>query len=590
MIGDLSHSPVLSLLVSLDTNVLAVSHTSHPLLPSVKPLLADLVHATEVSEVFLNGQRYVVQRELLWHQAGELLGMLLVFWQPTELLSDRRLGEMALAIASKLEIEHVLEQVVRFAMDLLDADAGALPIYDPDRDRLLPGHLVNLPVDLISPVTGERKGLMWQIINQNRSLLIADYAAQSHVLPELVRAGVRSLLATPIKHGNTPLGILALYRMRDEPFQERDRDLLQAIARQTAIALQSARMYQRAIRNADQRYALYRASVEIGATLDLAQLYQAIHRAVSKLVDHVRFAIALPVDHQTFEYVYLIAPAGQHPTRRESIAKGVAGYVLRVGVSLRLSGAQSLPEPTALPDPEIDGDLTRGSLLATPLIVADRIIGALVVASDRRDAYTTNDLSALEMLASTVAVALHNALRFAHLQSLAITDTLTELVNRRQFLHLLHQEMERARRYQHPLSVAIIDLDHFKLVNDTHGHLVGDWVLREIAQCCRRHLRDIDTLARYGGEEFSLILPETDYEAALQVADRLRLLIATTPMAIDGRLLSLTLSIGVATFQSQLHTDPARLIADADQALYLAKRRGRNLVCGAKELSTYAES
>ncbi len=590
MSGDLSHPPVLSLLVSLDQRVQAVTDPSHPLLPSLIPLIPGLMQAAEVSDVFINGFRYAVQRERLWYQSGEPAGVWLSLRQPVTLLPDQRLSEMALAIASNLQIENVLEQVVRFAVDLLDADAGILPVYDPDGDRLLPGHLVNLPLDLVAPVTDQRKGLMWQIIHQGQSLLVADYAAHPLALPELTRIGVRSLLATPIMHGRTVLGILAVYRMRNEPFQESDLDLLQAIGRQTAIALHSARIYQKAIREADERYALYRASIELGATLDLAQLYQAIHRAVGKLLHCERFAIARPIDQQTFEYVYLVTPAGRQPAQRRPMTQGVAGYVLRVGTGLRLSAVQSLPDPTMAPDPTVEGDLAHGSLLATPLIVSDRIIGALVVASDHRGTYGANDLSALEMLAAPVAVAMHNALRFAQLQSLAITDTLTELFNRRHFMHLLHQEMERARRYHSLVSVAILDIDHFKQVNDTYGHLVGDHVLREVALRCRQCLRDVDTLARFGGEEFSLILPETSYEAALHVAERLRQLVATTPFVVNGQWLWLTLSIGVATFYPKLHTDPARLIADADQALYLAKRRGRNLVCGAKELSTYAES
>lgn len=590
MSGDLSGKSDLSLLVSLNGQILAASEAMFALRSFVEPLIPDLVHAAEATDVFFNGRRYTVQRQILWQAPGVALGILFTLQQPTtKPLIDLRLGEMALTLSSKLDIDHVLENVVRFSMDLLDADAGALPVYDPDRERLLPGHLVNLPVDLVAPAKGARRGLMWDIIDQGTSLLISDYAAHPMALAELVRIGVRSLLATPIIYGATPLGILALYRMRDEPFQERDRDLLQAIARQTAIALQSARMYQRAIRNADERYTIYQASVEIGATLDREQLYQAIHHAVNRLIPHTGFAITLLNDQQMVEYVYLVTPSGRQPAQQWPLTHGVAGYVLRFGVSLRLSGAQTLPEPALQPAPEIEGDLCQRSLLATPLVVGDRIIGALLAWNDQLDAYTMADLSALEILAATVAVALHNALRFAQVQSLAMTDTLTELHNRRHFLYILQHEVERARRYHTPVSVAMVDIDHFKQVNDTYGHLAGDQILREVAQRCRQYLRDVDILARYGGEEFGVILPETPYEAALLAAERLCRTVVALPFLVDGQEISLTLSIGVATFHPVSHPDPSSLIADADRALYLAKRRGRNRVCGAQELSTYAE-
>ncbi|WP_322488978.1 sensor domain-containing diguanylate cyclase [Chloroflexus sp.] len=587
---DLFGTSELSILVSPNGQMIAASEAMLPLLSYVEPLLPDFVQAANGADVFLNGLQYVMQRQLLWQAAGVPFGLLITFRQPMQnLLVDHRLGEMALTLSSKLEMNHVLEHVVRFAMDLLDADAGALPVYDPDHDRLLPGHLVNLPVDLVTPAKGSQRGLMWQMIEQGKSILIPDYAAHPMALPELARIGVSSLLATPIMHGKTPLGILAVYRLRNEPFQENDRDLLQAIAHQTAIALQSARMYQRAIRNADERYILYQASIEIGATLDLEQLYQAIHRAVDRLIPHAGFVIALLNDQQMVEYVYLVTPTGRQPELQLPLTHGIAGYVLRFGVSLRLSGVHALPAPAIQPALEVEGDLPQRSLLATPLVVGDRIIGALLAWHDHLDAYTMSDLSALEMLAATVAVALHQALRFTQIQALAITDTLTELVNRRHFFHILQHELDRSRRYQTPVSVAMIDIDHFKQVNDIYGHLAGDHILRELAQRCRQHLRDVDILARYGGEEFGLILPETVYETALVVADRLRQMVATTPLLVDGRQVTLTLSIGVATFQPVSHPDPSSLIADADRALYLAKRRGRNRVCGAQELSTYAE-
>lgn len=567
--------------------ILAVSEAMRPLQAQVSTLLADLVQSRENTEVVLSGRIYNVQRQVLWSEDGQVFGIMLAF-RTTK--SDARLGEMALTLSSKLEIEHVLENVVRFAMELLDADAGALPIYDAEMDRLLPGHLVNLPIDLIVPITGKRRGLMWQIIDQRTSLLIADYADHPAALPELVNIGVRSLLATPILYGQTPLGILAIYRLRNEPFRESDRELLQAIAQQTAIALQSARLYQRAIRNADERFALYQASIELGVTLDLEQLYQAIHRAVTRLVTHQRFVIATLNEQRLVDYVYIITPDGRQAQQRLPLHCGLAGYVLRFGVSLRLSGRHAIPEPAIQLLPDIEGDPAQGTLMATPLIVGDRIIGALVVWSNQHDAYSKADLNALELLAATAAVALQNAFRFAQAQSLAIIDNLTGLVNRRHFLNVLHHEIERSRRYHTPVSIAMIDIDYFKQINDTYGHLIGDRVLREVAQRCRQHLRDVDILARYGGEEFGLVLPETNYEQAILASERLRKTIAAMPIMLDSKPLQITLSIGVAAFNPTLYPDPSSFIADADRALYLAKQRGRNRVCGIRELTNNAES
>jgi diguanylate cyclase (GGDEF)-like protein len=136
----------------------------------------------------------------------------------------------------------------------------------------------------------------------------------------------------------------------------------------------------------------------------------------------------------------------------------------------------------------------------------------------------------------------------------------------------------------------MIDIDYFKQINDTYGHLIGDHVLREVAQRCRQHLRDVDILARYGGEEFGLVLPETNYEQAILASERLRKTIAAMPIMLDSKPLQITLSIGVAAFNPTLYPDPSSFIADADRALYLAKQRGRNRVCGIRELTNNAES
>ncbi len=578
------------LLIAVDGALLATNDAARPLLDRLMPLLPDLIRLDPGAAIYLDGRKYAACRTLL-QMVSETASVFVVTLRASD--SDERrplpLSDMAFSFTSSLDIEQVLEQVVRFAMDLLDADAGSLPLYDAELDRLLPGHLVNLPVDIIGPITSRQQGLMWQMIDQQQPLLIADYPAHPAALPSLVQVGVRSLIAIPIVHDLRPLGILALYRMRNKPFHERDRETLQAIARQTAIALQNAHLYQAAVRNADERYALYRASIEISATLDLEYLYQTIHRAVARLAPCASFTLALLNDHQV-EYVYRVTAAGRQPVQQASLSHGLAGYVLRFGVSLRLSGEQALPVPAVELLPEIEGDLRAGSLLATPLIVSDRIIGALLVWSDRHDAYSARDLSALEMLAATVAVAVHNALRFAQMQSLAVTDALTDLFNRRHFHHLLQHEIERARRYHTPLSLALIDVDHFKLVNDQFGHDGGDQVLREITQRCRKMLRDVDTLARYGGEEFALLLPETSYDAALAAARRLQQGIASAPFLVDHQPIQITLSIGVAEFHPNYHPDLNTLLADADRALYLAKRQGRNRVCGAKELSSYGKS
>lgn len=166
------------------------------------------------------------------------------------------------------------------------------------------------------------------------------------------------------------------------------------------------------------------------------------------------------------------------------------------------------------------------------------------------------------------------------LEALAQTDPLTQLVNRRALTIRLVTEMERVRRYNAPLALLLLDLDHFKLINDTYGHLVGDDVLFGVAALLQRAVRTVDTVARYGGEEFVIVLPETGKQGALSFAERLRDRLASHRFAIaGGKEIHITGSIGVAIYPSHGLESVEDLVRAADSALYRAKGGGRNLVC-----------
>jgi diguanylate cyclase (GGDEF)-like protein len=162
---------------------------------------------------------------------------------------------------------------------------------------------------------------------------------------------------------------------------------------------------------------------------------------------------------------------------------------------------------------------------------------------------------------------------------LTTVDGLTQTYNKRYFLETLEREISRAARYQRALSLIMFDLDHFKNVNDTHGHLAGDYVLKHLAQVIANRIRREDVLARYGGEEFSIILPEIERDNAVFFADKIRRLVERTPFTFENRTLPITISVGVATWAPDV-TNPADLIRRADERLYEAKAAGRNCVKG----------
>ncbi len=162
---------------------------------------------------------------------------------------------------------------------------------------------------------------------------------------------------------------------------------------------------------------------------------------------------------------------------------------------------------------------------------------------------------------------------------ITIGDGLTQCFNKRYFLEFLEREMARGQRYGRPLSLMMFDLDHFKQVNDTHGHLAGDYVLRDLAQSVRGKVRKEECLARYGGEEFVLVSPESGPARVRKFAEKLRQIVETHEFMFDDKRIPVTISVGVADMTPEM-TEPSQFIKVADSNLYMAKKQGRNRVVG----------
>jgi len=186
------------------------------------------------------------------------------------------------------------------------------------------------------------------------------------------------------------------------------------------------------------------------------------------------------------------------------------------------------------------------------------------------------DNEAVELLLQGCASALSRQLKIESLRDAAVIDPLTGCYNRREFETQLKRNISGSIRHKNPLSIFMFDLDHFKRVNDTYGHLAGDRVLEEISLLVKKNMRSDDILARYGGEEFIAILPETDKTKAMELADRLRDKISKQPIFFDNKSINVTASFGVS--QLEPNTDFTRIIQDADTMLYKAKLNGRNTV------------
>jgi diguanylate cyclase (GGDEF)-like protein len=220
------------------------------------------------------------------------------------------------------------------------------------------------------------------------------------------------------------------------------------------------------------------------------------------------------------------------------------------------------------------------SFLGVPVVFRDHATGLIALYNSGERAFTEEDAEVAELFASQVAIALDNSRRVEQMERQAVTDELTELYNRRAFADMGAKEVGRARRYKRPLALILFDIDHFKNVNDTHGHLIGDHVLKVLTQLVTRTTRATDVVCRYGGEEFIVLMPEAGRDEAVAMAERLRQEISRMTVVTAGGTLSLTVSLGVSELMADENEDLERLISRADRAMYQAKAAGRNTVRG----------
>ncbi len=224
-------------------------------------------------------------------------------------------------------------------------------------------------------------------------------------------------------------------------------------------------------------------------------------------------------------------------------------------------------------------------LLVVPMDASNREDVGFLLLPDQGAPFAPDDLEIARMVAAYGQVGVYNAERYLRAKERAFIDDVTGSYNARYLFAAMEHELRRADRYGTQLSVIFLDVDRFKLVNDSHGHLVGSRTLRALAQVLLRCIRQVDTLARYGGDEFTILLGDTPHETAQTVAERIRAAVAETEFEGQGASFHITVSIGVASFPEHAQSGEA-LLDVADKAMYRAKSLGRDRVCSAAELAS----
>jgi len=391
---------------------------------------------------------------------------------------------------------------------------------------------------------------------------------------------IASLLAVPmLDTDGLARGVVLADRLVDEPFTETDERLLAAIASEVWRSIEVERVMGYIRRSRDETDRFFSAIEELNRAGSPEQVFVAVIESVSRLADLDFCALTL-VSEQDGKRVHRVVRAAGGAGRYRALEgrtfadnNGLVANVIRYGTPLPGRELQAMDQKVIF-DEQIQ---VRGlaAVKIFPLNAATRSLGTLVVGSRSKSAIDGEARRMIEAIAIQAAQAVLRAQFFEQMEKMAITDGLTGVLNHRTFQTRTDEALAQAKRYGRHCSIVLVDVDHFKSVNDTHGHPAGDRVLQGVARILKQQARDTDIVARYGGEEFAILMPETDARGARVIAERIRECVGSSPFSTEVGTLKVTVSLGLATCPAD-GTEKKQLIDLADQALYQAKRQGRN--------------
>lgn len=485
--------------------------------------------------------------------------------------------EVIRLLISSLEPQVVLELILDNLEQVVEYDSASIMLQSGEAFSIVAQRKFQSPDQLSMRFSVQRHKHLREVVESRQPVIIPDTLLDPRWEPISHSNYIRSWLGVPLIGKEQVIGLLNMDRTLPWCFTQDDAELAAGFANYAAIAIENANLFLAARQAAERRVILHRVSQEVvSADLEAEEIYAAVHRAAAQLMPAEAFMILLfDQDQQDFEAAYSIDRGGVIPAQANFSARSLTAQIVNSGRSIYIADTH-LPaapdENTEFNDPQ----MVR-SILAVPMYLRGKVRGMISTQSYSPNAYSAEDQNLLEMLASYAAIALDNAALFKDIQHLAAMDPLTGIYNRRKLFELGRNEFHRARRFHRPLSMLMFDIDHFKRVNDTFGHSVGDLVLTQFAQLLKAGIRDIDILGRYGGEEFLIILPETRKTTAAAVANRLRSQIACAFQNMFDGSIALTASIGVVTMHDETHSFTG-LIEEVDNALYGAKNLGRDRI------------
>lgn len=476
------------------------------------------------------------------------------------------------AVGEVQQAAHYTLSLLRESLDLATAvllnidSKGNLAIFESCTDRTLTSGPLSAAEGIFSAALSRREPIS---ISGKRAAHHSPVYAEPQV--------VGTVAAIPLFEEGQARGVLLVDREEEKAFTERE---LQTLVRSGDFVLRSVqneRVYAQLERANREQSKLYRAVESLSSAMTEAQVIEVGVESAREVASFDFAAVTL--FHRKGGTHEICAVSGQG-------ADNLVGRTFRHNaglVSMVVANRQALPYRGEY-DPSRQTVFARGneppkmpSLLVLPLLVHEKVLGTLVLGSSEKHAFRANVRPALEVLSSHMAVSLSGARMLKRLEEQATTDGMTGLLNKRTLIVEAERRIKVAKRFGKPVSLLVCDIDHFKKVNDTYGHDVGDVVIKGLGEVLRRIKRDTDAVGRFGGEEFVILCEQTDEEGGKNLAERIRRELEATTFQTELGPLHVTCSVGVAPFPIAGH-DWATLFKATDEALYVSKREGRNRV------------
>jgi diguanylate cyclase (GGDEF)-like protein len=540
-------------------------------LPTLELVKSLEVFATHAAVAIENARQY----EQLEHTTAAL---------EAQLALRHALLDLSAALLSTLDQQELFAQISALLKEMVDYDGMEIRLVDEEANELFSAFAVDQDVEEMrgwrSPLDA---GVSGWVVRHSEAQLVNDMTADPRgVLVPGTELEPQASIIVPLTVAGWVIGVLIIDRMGGATFDEQELEPAILFANLAAIAIQNARQYERLERTSDLlesqlalRHQLLDLSATLLSTLDQVTVFREITGMLKEIVDCDAMDIRL-VDEETRELVCIYSRyenAEKMQTFRLSIDEGVSGWVARHNEAQLVNDMVHDPRIVLVPGTEPD---EQQASIIVPLTVRGTVTGVLCLDRMNGRIFEEHELEPAKLFANLAAIAIQNARTYEKMERQAISDGLTGIYNYRHFHETLAAEVSRAGRYGEAFCLLMMDLDHFKSVNDTIGHQKGDDVLRAVSGVLRNCSRESDYLARYGGEEFVMILPNTALGEAKTLAERIRMAVAE--LRVDHADLKVTMSIGVASFPESA-ADSDGVLGAADAALLHAKAHGRNRVC-----------